>query len=369
MTDNPLQGLTQLGQSVWFDNIHRGMLDGELRNLCERDGLTGVTSNPAIFQKAIGSGEAYDKAIAELVAQGERDAERIYEQLATSDIRAAADVLREAYERSAGADGFVSIEVSPQLAYDVPGTIDAAHRLLAIIARPNVMIKVPATPAGVEAIEELTAQGVAVNATLLFSLERYRRVAQAYIRGLQRYQDSGGQLARLASVASLFISRIDAKVDAQLAELAGGSGEELQGLAAIANARCAYAIYRELFNSREFAGLRQAGANPQRLLWASTGVKGDNYPQTYYVEALAGPETVATIPPATYEAYRNSGKPEAHLLDGLESAPEQLNRIKQAGVELDEILAELERQGVAAFVEAYNSLLQDLSVKIEKFTS
>lgn len=366
MTQNPLLGLNRIGQSVWFDNIHRGMLPDELRDLCERDGLSGVTSNPAIFRQAIGSGDAYDSAIAKLIAQGESNPELIYEQLATSDIRAAADVLYHVYQRNAGTDGFVSIEVSPHLADDLNGTIKEAKRLYEVIDRPNVMIKVPATTAGIAATEELTAAGISVNVTLLFSLERCRQAAQAYIRGLCRRLERGEQLNCLASVASLFISRIDAKVDARLEQLSSAN-IKLQGQAAIANARCAYTIYRELFASEEFATLRQAGANPQRLLWASTGVKGDKYPEVYYIEALAGPGTVTTIPPATYAAYRNKGEPAARLLDGIDAAPDQLRDIRDAGVELDDILAELARQGVEAFVEAYDSLLQDLSYKLETF--
>ncbi|BAU56699.1 transaldolase [Halorhodospira halochloris] len=366
MNDNPLLGLHGIGQSVWFDNIHRGMLPDELQNMCQRDGLSGITSNPAIFQKAIGSGNDYDEAIAELIAQGESDPERIYEHLATSDIRDAADVLHSVYKHSGGADGFVSIEVSPRLADDVSGTLEEAKRLLELIDRPNVMIKVPATEAGVAAIEELTASGVSVNATLLFSTARYRQVAQAYIKGLQRRIDSGSPIDGIASVASLFISRIDAKVDPQL-EQHGADYNELQGQAAIANARCAYSIFRELFHSTEFAALRQHSANPQRLLWASTGVKGDKYPATYYIENLAGPETVTTIPPATYEAYRCSGDPAPRLLEGIDAAPQIIGSIRTAGVELDAILAELEQQGVDAFVEAYDALLQDLSNKLKTF--
>ncbi|ABM61973.1 transaldolase [Halorhodospira halophila] len=363
MTENPLRGLAGVGQSVWYDNIHRGMLPAELERLVREDGLSGVTTNPAIFQKAIGGTEAYDEAITAAVQQVGRDPEAVFEALAMGDIRAAAQVLRPQYTQSDGLDGYVSMEVSPQLADDARGTVTEALRLYADAGEPNVMIKVPATPAGVEAFEELTVRGIPVNVTLIFGVERYRQVAEAYVRGLERRRQAGDSVAEPASVASLFISRLDAKIDPLLAD--SGSADVQPGQAAIANARVAYSVYREIFHGAPFAALAEAGARPQRLLWASTGVKGERYPETYYVEALAGPETVTTLPPATYEAYRRDGQPREQLTAQLEQAPAVLEALRAGGIDLDAILDELEREGIDAFVQAHRTLLDVLEKKLQ----
>ncbi len=363
MTDNPLRGLAGVGQSVWYDNIHRGMLPEELERLVREDGLSGVTTNPAIFQKAIGGTEAYDQAITEALGQVGRNAEAVYEALAMEDIRAAARVLRPVHARSDGVDGYVSMEVAPELAEDARGTVTEALRLYAEAGEPNVMIKVPATPAGVEAFEELTVRGIPVNVTLIFGVERYRQVAEAYVRGLERRRQAGDPVAEPASVASLFISRLDAKVDPLLPD--DGSAPVQPGQAAIANARVAYSVYQEIFHGAPFAALAEAGARPQRLLWASTGVKGERYPQTYYVEALAGPQTVTTLPPATYEAYRQEGDPREQLTAQLAEAPAVLEALRAQGIDLDGILAELEREGIDAFVQAYQGLLQAIEEKLQ----
>ncbi|MBK1733725.1 transaldolase [Halorhodospira abdelmalekii] len=366
MTDNPLIGLAELGQSVWYDNIHRDLLPDGLRALVGSDRLSGVTSNPSIFQQAISGGSSYDTALAEWIAAGEREPETLYEHLAIADIRSAADVLAPVYLETGGRDGFVSIEVAPQLAHDAAGTINEALRLNTAIGRDNVMIKVPATSAGIEAIAELTAQGLSVNATLLFSVERYRAVAEAYLQGLQRRIEAGEPINHIASVASLFISRIDAQIDAQLLER---GCDELLGQAAIINARCAYRVYRELFHSGVGAALERHGGQSQRLLWASTGVKDKRYPPTYYVDALAAPETVTTLPPATYEAYRIEGVPKPRLLEDLEAAPRQWEQLQAAGIDTEAVLERLEQQGIEAFVKAHQGLLQDLAAKVERIAA
>ncbi|MFW6278054.1 MAG: transaldolase [Halorhodospira sp.] len=366
MTENPLRGLTELGQSVWYDNIHRGMLPEGLEHLVAEDGLSGVTTNPAIFQKAIGGSEAYDDALVGAVARVGRDPEAVFEELAMADIRKAAAVLRPVYDRAQGGDGYVSIEVAPRLATDLRGTVTEALRLHAEVGQPNVMIKVPATDAGVAAFEELTVRGVPVNVTLIFGVERYRQVAEAYIRALQRRREAGEPVSEPVSVASLFISRLDAKVDALLPELAPQHAEQWLGRAAIANARTAYGVFRELFHGEAFAALREAGARAQRLLWASTGVKGERYPETYYVDALAGPETVTTLPPATYEAYRRVGVPQEQLTVGLAQAPAELEGLRGMGVGLERILADLEREGIEAFSKAYQELLSALDQKLQR---
>ncbi|MFP4129754.1 MAG: transaldolase [Halorhodospira sp.] len=366
MTANPLRGLAGLGQSVWYDNLHRAMLPHELAGLVEADGLSGVTTNPAIFQKAIGGSEAYDTAIAEAVPRVGRDPSAVFEALAVADIREAASVLRPVYTRTQGVDGYVSMEVAPELADDTAGTLAEAQRLHAEVGHPNVMIKVPATDAGVAAFEELTVRGVPVNVTLIFGVERYRQVAEAYLRALQRRLEAGEPVSGPASVASLFISRLDAKVDPLLAELVPERAEQWYGRAAIANARAAYGVFRELFHGEAFAPLREAGARPQRLLWASTAVKGERYPATYYAEALAGPETVTTLPPATYEAYRQGGAPRERLTEGLAQAPAVLKELRGMGVALDSILDELEREGIEAFAKAHRELLDALGEKLQR---
>lgn len=365
MTENPLRGLAALGQSVWYDNIHRGMLPQGLQERVDRDALCGVTTNPAIFQKAIGGTSEYDQAIQEAVAAVGTDPSGVYEQLAMEDIRIAADVLRPVFDRSAGVDGYVSMEVEPGLAHDARGTVTEALRLHADVARANVMIKVPATPAGVEAFEELIVRGIPVNVTLLFSVERYYEIAQAYVRALERRRQAGEPVSEPASVASLFVSRLDAKVDAWLQQEAPQAFEEWGGRAAIANARAAYGLYQDVFHGDQFASLAAAGARPQRLLWASTGVKGDRYPQTYYVEALAGPETVTTLPPATYDAYLHSGQPARRLEEGVSGAVDELHALADLGVDFQAFMEELEREGIEAFVEAHNSLLGALREKLK----
>lgn len=361
MSTNPLKTLGQLGQSVWYDNIHRDMLErGDLARLVTEDDLRGVTSNPTIFDKAISGGDTYDRAIAELLRDNPSlSSAELFNHLAVADIQAAADVLSPVHERTDGVDGMVSMEVSPELAHDTEGTVAEARRLWAWMDRPNVMVKVPATAAGVPAIETLIAEGINVNVTLLFSLERYREVVDAYLAGLQQRARRGEAVAGVRSVASFFVSRVDSAVDPLLDE----SHAELRGAAAIANARCAYAYFQEVFDGGRFDDLRALGAREQRLLWASTGTKNPDYSDVLYVEALIGDRTVNTLPPATYDAYKDHGDPRARIHEGLDQAPAVLERIEQSGIDLADITATLERDGVQAFLDSYTNLLRSLDDK------
>jgi transaldolase len=356
---NPLQQLWQEhGQAVWLDYIERDLvLGGGLAELVAEDGVRGVTSNPSIFQQAITSSGAYDEQMATLLAQRSSvTTTELYEALAINDIQAAADVLRPTYDDSAGADGFVSLEVSPHLARDTAGTIEEAHRLWRLVARPNLMIKVPATVQGAPALEQLIADGINVNATLMFSLAHYEDVAQAYLRGLQRCAEP----ARVASVASFFVSRVDTKVDAVLQEIATDEAMALAGSAAVANARLAYARFREIFHGADFAPLAAHGARVQRPLWASTSTKNPDYDDVKYVEELVGTETVNTIPTATLKAYRDHGRPRPSLEQGMATAAQALERLQGLGISLDAITTQLQDEGVAAFAASFDQLMAAL---------
>ncbi len=363
MSTNPLKSLGSYGQSVWYDNITRTMLrTGELARLVEEDGLAGVTSNPTIFEKAITGGSAYDAELeAAARAHPEWDAAELFNHLAVEDIRAAADVLRPVYDATGGRDGMVSIEVSPTLAHDAAGTVAEARKLHAWLDRPNVMIKVPATREGLSAIETLIADGINVNVTLLFAVDRYVAVAEAYIRGLEARLRAGKPVDHVASVASFFVSRVDTAVDKLLVER--GADSRLLGKAAIANARVAYQAFLDLFDGERFAALKAAGAQVQRLLWASTGTKNPDYSDVLYVEELIADRTVNTLPPATYAAYRDHGQPAPRLRDGLSEAPQVLAEIQALGIDLAAVTDRLEREGVEAFVVSYRNLLQALEEK------
>ncbi|QIT56459.1 transaldolase [Aquisalimonas sp. 2447] len=361
MSTNPLKALGQLGQSVWYDNIHRDMLDGgELARLVTDDDLRGVTSNPTIFDKAISGGDTYDNAIAAALRENaELSSAELFNHLAVADIRDAADVLDPVYQRTGGEDGMVSMEVSPALAHDTDGTIAEARRLWAWMDRPNVMVKVPATAEGVPAIETLIADGINVNVTLLFSLRRYAEVVDAYLAGLQQRARRGEAVDHVRSVASFFVSRVDSAIDPRL----DGELATLRGTAAIANAQCAYRHFEEVFDGGRFDDLRALGAREQRLLWASTGTKNPDYSDVMYVEALIGDRTVNTLPPATYDAYRDHGDPKPRIHDGMDTAAATLSRLEQAGIDLAEVTATLERDGVQAFLDSYNNLLRSLDDK------
>lgn len=362
MTDNPLRKLHTLGQSIWLDYIRRGMLDsGELAQMIEADGLAGMTSNPAIFEKAISGGHDYDAAIANQVRTG-ASARDLYDTLTRDDVGHAADLLRPVYEKSKGRDGFVSIEVSPHLAHDSEATIREAHELWAHLARPNIMIKVPATRAGLPAIEALLAAGVNVNVTLLFGLQRYREVVEAFLRGLEQRTASGAPLNQVASVASFFLSRIDTLVDQRLDALqgAGKPRHPLRGAAAIASARLAYQYYREWTTGPRWQSLAAQGARSQRLLWASTGTKDPDYSEVKYVEALIGPDTVNTLPPDTLAAYRDHGAPMLRLEKDLAGARELPAQLANLGIDLEQVSDELEADGVKKFIAPYDKLLAAL---------
>ncbi len=372
MKNNPIKALPSLGQSIWYDNIQRSMLrSGKLNRLIEEDDLRGITTNPAIFQKAIAESNDYDDSLAHLCHEfSAQSSEENFISLAVEDIQETADILRPVYERTKGEDGMVSIEVSPLLAYDTDGSIAEGKELFARIGRPNVMIKIPATKAGIPAIEELIASGINVNATLLFSVERYVEVAEAYIRGIRRRYEKGADTCKIASVASFFVSRVDAAVDKALAERAVGANsqersqlESLAGKVAIANAKIAYLRYQKLFSETDFGELHKSGALNQRLLWASTGSKNPAYSDIIYVQSLIGPDTVNTVPPATYEAFKNHGKAESTLLQEIEHAEDILNQAKEIGIDMDAITRRLEEEGVAAFAKAYNELLAAIDEK------
>ena len=360
---NPLRHVTALGQSVYLDEISRGMLrDGELRRLIVDDGIHGVTSNPAIFAKAITGSDDYDVAIADLANEG-HDVEAIYETLAIDDIQDAADLFADLYRRSDGHHGYVSLEVSPRLAHDTAGTIAEARRLWRALERPNVFIKVPGTAEGLPAIRRLVAEGINLNVTLLFGLPRYQAVTEAYLQGLEDRLAAGEPLHRLASVASFFLSRIDVAIDPQLDALAAAGGEQaeraaaLRGRAAIASAKRAFVIYHERFGSERFAALAAHGARPQWLLWASTGVKDPRYPATMYVEPLIGTPTITTLPRETLDAYRREGDPKPRLSDGLEEAARSLRALGELGIDVAALTQHLEDEGVTKFAEPYEALL------------
>ena len=359
---NPLKQLLGQGQSVWLDYIRRDLVrGGELKRLVEEDGIRGVTSNPTIFEKAIAGSTDYDEALRAMLAQDpQANVEKLYEPLAIEDIQMAADALRPVFDESGGADGYVSLEVSPHLAHDTERTISEAKRLRAAVGRPNVMIKVPATPAGIPAIEELIAAGVSVNVTLMFSMKHYEAVARAYIKGVERCADP----AKVASVASFFVSRVDTMADKALESLATAQALSLLGKVAIANSKIVYQRFLQIFHGEGFAALRQRGARVQRPLWASTGTKNPKYSDVLYVENLIGPETVNTLPPETLNAFRDHGKIiEDAVRESLDEAAAVLGRLRAVGIDLDAITERLQADGVAAFVASFDQLLAALEKK------
>jgi transaldolase len=363
---NRLQALRDAGVSIWLDTISRELLDtGEFADLIARSAVTGATSNPTIFAKAITSSDRYDEQLQAAVGSGIRDTQQLFFELALEDVRRAADLLRPTYEETDGHDGYISFECTPDLAGDTGATIAQALELWERINRPNAMIKVPATAAGISAIEELTAQGINVNVTLLFSVARYEQVIDAYLTGLDRRLAAGEPVDRLASVASFFVSRIDAKADALLP-----ADSRLRGRVAIANARLASASYLDRFSedpcvaSDRWLALHAAGARPQRPLWASTGTKDPAYSDVLYVEKLITPGAVNTMPEATLRAFADHGDVQ-HALSVAGSANATLRRARAAGVDLEAIAAELEREGVRAFCESYGELLDCIDAKLD----
>jgi transaldolase len=362
----PVQALLAQGQSLWLDYITRDLVrGGELQRLIEDHGIRGETSNPTIFGKAIATGTAYDEQMSDLVAQG-IDANAIFEALAVTDIQDACDLFRPLYDRTAGLDGFVSIEVSPGRAHDTEGTLVEARRLWRSVARPNVMVKVPGTSEGAPAVEQLLAEGININITLLFSRRNHERVMQAYLDALEQRVAAGQPIERLASVASFFVSRVDTLVDALLEEkIAASHGDDttqerlrgLRGTAAIANAKLAYARFREIFEGDRFRRLKEHGARLQRPLWASTGTKNPAYSDVLYIEQLIGPDTINTLPQATLEAFEEHGQVRRTLDDGLDEARATMDGLQQAGIDLDAVTQQLEDEGVASFTASYNELI------------
>jgi transaldolase len=350
--------LAELGQSVWYDNVARPALaSGLLERLIAEDHVTGGTSNPSIFAKAVLESDLYDEEFA--AAPASWSPEQIFERCAIADIRRAADLLRPVWERTRGADGYVSIEEEASVAFDETLAVRRGHELKALVDRANVMIKVPGTPAGVAAFRRLTLEGVSVNVTLLFSRERYREVAEAYVDAISERAAAGEDVSAISSVASFFVSRIDAKADALLDE-----GSPLRGTIAVANAKLAYAdVFEPVFSSQRWRQLRCAGANVQRPLWASTGTKDPSYRPTLYIEELIGPETVTTVPDATIDAFRTDGAVAPTLTAGIEEARERLASLAELGVDLDAITAALERDGVEQFARAYEDMIAAIAEK------
>ncbi|PID60143.1 MAG: transaldolase [Gammaproteobacteria bacterium] len=367
---NPLAQTYQLGQSLWLDYIRKSILDGELQALIEKDSIMGLTSNPAIFEQAITRSDDYDAHMGEiLAARPDIDNLELFNELAIADIQAAADAFADTYKTTDGLDGMVSLEVSPELADDADGTVASAVDLHERVSRPNLMIKVPGTKAGIDAFETLTAMGINVNVTLLFSVTRYREIAEAYIRGLAQRHADAQPIDRIASVASFFVSRVDSAVDEALESAGGERARALLGRIAIANARVAYGHFVKLFGSEQFERLAAAGARPQRLLWASTGTKNANYSDVLYVEELIGPDTVNTLPPATMDAFRDHGVAERRLTQGLEQAHADISALSELGISLASITDKLEADGVASFKEAFARLLESLAEKRQRTAS
>jgi len=364
--ENRLRALQVFGQSVWLDYIRRSLItSGELRRLIDEDGLQGVTSNPAIFEKAVTGSSDYKEMLEAPEVRG-LDVKTLYEKLAVRDIQDAAEALRSVYERSSGRDGYVSLEVSPLLAHDTAGTLAEARRLWRAVGRDNLMIKVPATTAGLPAIQELIGDGINVNVTLLFGCDTYAKVAEAYIAGLEKLVARGGDPKRVASVASFFVSRVDTAIDSLIAarlEATVNAKEQsflrgLTGKAAIANAKLAYQRYRELFSSPRWHALASRGAQTQRLLWASTGTKNPNYRDVIYVEELIAPDTVNTIPPPTFDAFRDHGRPRASLTEDIDSAYGTMDLLEQLGISMQEVAERLLAEGLQLFSDAFGKLLE-----------
>ena len=358
---NPLRELQKYGQSVWLDYIDRRLLvGGELKRLIREDGIRGVTSNPTIFDKAISGSSDYDEQIEDLLAgHPGATASELYEELAVADITMAADILRPVYEETEGVDGYVSLEASPYLARDTDGTMVEVRRLRERVERPNLMVKVPATAEGIPAIETLIGEGHNINITLMFSIDHYEAVANAYVQGIARASEP----AKVASVASFFVSRVDTKVDKALEGIGTPEALSLRGKVAVANSKLVYARFQEVLGGDQSSRLRERGGRCQRVLWGSTGTKNPGYSDVLYVESLIGADTVNTMPPATIEAFRDHGRARATLTEACEECEERLAVLKRVGVDLDEITEELQKEGVKAFADSFEHLLQTIEEK------
>jgi transaldolase len=361
MSRSRLHELSELGQSVWIDSLSREWLrTGELERMMCDDAVVGVTSNPSIFQKAMSEGDWYDEQLREVLA-AEDDPREIFLRLAFDDIREACALMRRVWDGTEGQDGYVSLEVDPALARDTAATIEQAQRFHDEIDEPNLYVKIPATAEGLPAIEEMTARGKSINVTLIFSLERYAEVVEAYIRGLERYVEAGGDATLLTSVASFFVSRVDTEADKRLDAL--GGHDHLKGRLAIANAKLAYERYKELFSGERWERLAAAGASTQRCLWASTSTKNPEYRDVLYVEELIGPKTVNTMPRETVEAFQDHGEARPTLEEGLDEARQVFVELAEAGVDYDDVTRVLEEEGVQKFAESFDELLEGVAAK------
>jgi transaldolase len=361
MSKSPLHQLSELGQSVWIDSLSRNVIEnGELQRLIDEDAVVGVTTNPSIFQKALASGDAYDEQMREVMDR-QTDDKEVFFELAVTDVQNACDILRPVWDEGHGRDGWVSLEVDPNIAFDTETTAKDAQRLSEMVDRPNVFIKIPATEPGLQAIEDSIAAGIPINVTLIFSLERYRKVAEAYIRGLERLVESGGDPSKLASVASFFVSRVDSEADKRLDEI--GGHDDLKGKLAVANAKLAYQAYKEIFSGERWQKLADAGASAQRCLWASTSTKNPDYRDVLYVEELIGPDTVNTMPGETIEAFQDHGVAEARLEQGVDEAQALLDKLAEAGVDYDDVTRVLEEEGVQKFSDSFKELLDGVAKK------
>jgi transaldolase len=367
MKDNPLKKLEALGQSIWLDYIRRDLItSGELQHLIEEDGIRGMTSNPAIFEKAIAESNIYDPEISRMALQ-KKEINAIYEALSQQDVKDAADVFRPLYDKTAVEDGYVSLEVNPHLAHNTKGTIEEGRRLWSALNKPNVLIKVPATIEGLPAIRLLISEGISVNVTLLFGLPRYRQVAESYIEGLEMRIAQGKSINQIASVASFFLSRIDTLVDPLLEKIIGTDSKkkeiamEALGEVAISSAKAAYQIYKEIFDSTRFKKLKEKGAQVQRLLWASTSNKNPNYSDVKYIEALIGANTVNTVPPQTIDAYRDHGDPKSSIELDIVKANRVLACLPKLGIDIDQLAQQLEDEGVSKFNEPFDKLMEVLA--------
>jgi transaldolase len=366
--ESNLHKLSALGQSVWIDYLSRELLQtGELEQKMRDDAVVGVTSNPTIFQKAISQGDRYDDQLREILESGETDSKEIFLQLSSRDIADACDLLRKVWDEGRGLDGYVSWEVDPTLAYDREGTIAEARRLNEWIGKPNLYVKIPATEPGLGAIEEMIAEGRPINVTLIFSLERHKAVMEAYIRGVERLVESGGDPAAIHSVASFFVSRVDTETDKRL-DAIGGDATRLKGKLGIANAKLAYQNYLETFSGPRWEALEAKGATKQRCLWASTSTKNPEYRDVMYVEELIGPETVNTMPEETIEAFQDHGNVSLTLTEDVDAAHKLLEDLRDVGIDYDDVVDVLEQEGVKKFADSFEELLDGIKAKRGELT-
>jgi transaldolase len=363
MPDSNLHKLSALGQSVWLDFLSRDILQsGELERMMREDAVVGVTSNPTIFQKALSQGNAYDEQLREIADGGETDAKEIFLQLSAVDVADACELLRKVWDEGEGLDGYVSWEVDPTLAFDREATVAEAKRLHEWIDRPNLYVKIPATEPGVAAIEDMVAAGKNINVTLIFSLQRHKEVMEAYIHGLERLVENGGDPATVHSVASFFVSRVDTETDKRL-DAIGGDALHLRGKLGIANAKLAYQNYLETFSGARWDALEAKGATKQRCLWASTSTKNPDYRDVMYVEELIGPATINTMPEETIEAFQDHGKASLTLTQGIDEARKLLDDLREAGIDYDDVVATVEREGVDKFITSLDELKQGIESK------